>query len=235
MAVVRRLLPVLTCAAALVAVACGDASFSPTSPSSLAGPGMSASNGAVITGTVSDMATTASLSASPSSGFSTLAATKPVTVTVVGTNVSTTIDGSGHFQLTGVPTGDVQLRFTGAGLDATLMLRGVQTGDRIDIKVRLTDTSVRIDAERRDRADDHDDDDEDEGDDDDEFTGLVSGLTGACPNISFTLNGTAVRANSATRYEDGSCAVVHNSTRVEVEGQRQTDGSILATRIELED
>lgn len=162
-----------------------------------------------------------------------MAVTKPVTVTVVGTSISTTIDGSGRFHLSGVPAGDVQLRFTATGLDATLTLRGVQTGDRIDIKVRLTDTSVRIEAERRDRDDDEDDDDE--GDDDDEFEGAVSGLTGTCPSIAFTLNGTTVRANGSTRYEDGTCAQVRNTIRVEVHGQRQTDGSILAARIELED
>jgi hypothetical protein len=163
-------------------------------------------------------------------------ATQPVVVTVVGTSLSTTIDGSGRFQFTDVPTGDVQLRFTGPGLDATLTVRDVQVGDRIDIKVRVTDSSVRIDAERRDRrgngGDDEDDDDED---DDNEFGGIVSGLTGTCPNITFALSGTLVRASDATRYEDGTCARVRNSLRVEVHGQRQADGSIRATRIELDD
>ncbi len=128
------------------------------------------------------------------------------------------------------------MRFTGPGLDATLTVRGVQEGDRIDIKVRVTDSSVRIDAERRDRrGDDGDDDDDDEDEDDNEFSGVVSGLSGACPNITFSLNGTLVRAGDATRFEDGTCARVRNSLRVEVHGERQADGSIRATRIELDD
>ena len=191
--------------------------------------------GAVISGTVSGLA---AAQATSSMRGSTLA-TQPVVVTVVGTNMSTTIDGSGRFQFTGVPTGDVQLRFTGPRLDATLTVRGVREGDRIDIKVRVTDSSLRIDAERRDRRgdddDDEDDDDEDEDKDDDEFSGVVSGLTGACPNITFSLNGTLVRAGDATRFEDGTCARVRNTMRVEVHGDRQTDGSIRATRIELDD
>jgi hypothetical protein len=122
-------------------------------------------------------------------------------------------------------------------LDATLTVRDVREGDRIDIRVRVTDSSVRIDAERRDRrGNDGDDEDEDDDEDDDnEFGGVVSGLSGACPNITFTLSGTLVRASDATRYEDGTCARVRNSLRVEVHGQRQGDGSIRATRIELDD
>lgn len=221
---------------ALLTSACGEAAYSPTSPSGNGGRGgPSRTTGAVITGSVNGMplSTAASLDVV---GM----ASKPVTVTVVGTNISTTIDGSGRFQLNNVPVGDVQLKFTGAGLDATLTVKGVNAGDWIDIRVRLTDTSVRIEAERRERRggdDDEDDDDEDDEDDEDEdeFKGTVSALSGTCPNITFTLNGTTVKANNATRFEDGSCARMRNNARVEVHGRRQTDGSIQADRIEFAD
>ena len=213
---------------ALLTTACGQSSFSPTAPTAPSRT-VASTTGAVISGTVSGLAAQATSSVRAST-----MATRPVVVTVVGTNMSTTIDGSGRFQFTGVPTGDVQLRFTGTGLDATLTVKGVQTGDRIDITVRVTDSSVRIDAERRDRPSDANDDDDDQGDDNG-FSGVVSGLLGACPNITFTLNGMLVRAGDATRFEDGTCARVHNSLKVEVHGQRQADGSIRATRIELDD
>ena len=211
----------------LVTVGCGDSSFSPASPSAVGG----STRGAVISGTVTGM----TAQATPSTRATTLATvTKPVTVTVVGTGISSTIDSSGRFQLNDVPAGDVALRFTGQGLDATLTVRDVQVGDRIDIRVRVTDTSVRIEAERRDRrGDDNDDDDED--DDRDEFEGVVSGLSGTCPNIAFTLRGNTIRSSSATRFEDGTCSQVRNNDRVEVHGQRMSDGSIRATRIELDD
>jgi cytoskeletal protein CcmA (bactofilin family) len=64
--------------------------------------------------------------------------------------------------LNNLTVGDVQLKFTATGLDATITLRGVEAGDRIDITVRVTDSSVRIDAERRERGGDGDDDDRDE-------------------------------------------------------------------------
>ena len=220
---------------AVFTAACGQADISPTSPSRAGG---TARGGAVISGTVSGMAFSSPLTAQV-----TTQVTKPVTVSVVGTSISTTIDGSGRFQLTGVPAGgDVQLKFVGDGLDATLTLRDVQAGDRIEIKVRLTETSVRIEAERRDRRgdnddddDDDDDEDDDEDDDDNETEGLVSGLSGTCPNITFTIKGIAVKANNTTRFDDGTCAQVKNNVKVEVHGPRQSDGSIQATRIEIDD
>ena len=142
--------------------------------------------------------------------------TRPVTVTVVGTNISTVIDGAGRFHLDDVPTGDVTLRFMATGLDATLTLVGVKPGDRIDLKVRLTDTSVRIEAERRDRRDDGDDEDA-------ELKGTVSDLTGACPTLTFTMNGTTVKTNTATKFEL-ACGRVANGTRIEVKGTRQGMG-----------
>jgi hypothetical protein len=219
----------LMIALAAIATACGsDASLSPTSPSAIGTRPSRAASGAVITGTVSGMAlSTLSLS----EGVTTAATTKPVTVTVVGTNISTVIDGAGRFHLDNVPPGDVRLRFTATGLDATLTLFGVQVGDRIDLKVRVTDTSVRIEAERRER----DDDDEDEDDDENELEGVVSNLRDTCPTITFTVQGMTVKTNNTTIFKDGPCTRIANGRRVEVEGTRQGDGTILATEVELDD
>jgi hypothetical protein len=150
---------------AVLAAACSQAgSFSPTSPSAAGGRG-GIPGGAVISGTVNGLA----FSSLSSSDVATTMATLPVTVTVVGTSISTTVDRSGRFELTNVPTGDVQLNFKGTGLDATLTVKGVQTGDLIDIAVRLTDSSIRIEAERRQpRGNGGNDDDEDSDQDSDE-------------------------------------------------------------------
>lgn len=220
--------------AALFVAACGQASFSPTSPSTIGGRTNVSGTGAVITGTVSGMA----LATTSATESGTAAAAKPVTITVVGTSISTTIDGSGRFQLSDVPVGNVQLKFTATGLDATLTLTGVEAGDRIDIKVRVTDTSVRIEAEQRDRKskDDDDDDDDDDNDDNDdnEVKGVVSTLAGTCPDITFKVNTTVVvKASRETRFDD-PCASVLNNVRVEVKGRRLADGSIQATRIEID-
>ena len=232
---------VSSCLAASLLVACDQASFSPTSPSGRASVGGS---GAVITGTASGMALapivpTSSTERLSADRFTTAATTRPVTVTIVGTDISTVIDGSGRFRFDNVPAGDVRLRFTATGLDATLTLFGVQAGDRIDLKVRVTDTSVRIEAEHRERRDDDDDDededeDEDDEDDDNELKGTVSNVTGACPTLTFRVNGTTVRTNGATKFEL-TCSRVANGTRIEVKGARQGDGTILATEVELDD
>ena len=210
----------------LLTTACGQSAFSPTSPSVNGRGGPIGTAGATITGSVNGLQpSTASSSESVA-----MAASKPVTVTVVGTGISTTIDGSGQFRLNDVPVGDVQLKFVGTGLDATLTVKGVEAGDVIDIRVRLTDSSVRIEAERRERRRGDGDDD----DDDDELKGTVSALSGTCPSLTFIVSGVTIKTTSATRFEDGSCARVRNDARVEIHGRRQTDGSIQAARIEIE-
>jgi hypothetical protein len=211
---------------ALFAAACSQAgSSSPTSPSAFGGRSGS-STGAVITGTVNGLA----LSTLSSSDVATTLASFPVTVTVVGTSISTTVDRSGRFQLSNVPTGDVQLNFKGTGLDATMTLKGVQTGDVIDITVRLTDNSIRIEAERRQpRGSDNDEDSDKDSDKDSDggnggdFRGAVSNLTGTCPSITFNLSGmtgVAFKTGTATRF-DSACASIQNNLSVEVRGRRQ--------------
>jgi hypothetical protein len=212
---------------AILAAACSQAgSSSPTSPSVTRGGGAS-STGATITGTVNGIA----LSTLSSSDVATALASLPVTVTVVGTSISTTVDRNGRFQLTNVPTGDVQLNFKGTGLDATLMVKGVQTGDQINITLRLTDNSIRIEADRRQPRADRDDEDSDRDSDRDsdgrngtgDFRGAVSNLTGTCPSITFNLSGmtgVAFKTGTATRF-DSACASIQNNLTVEVRGQRQ--------------
>ena len=248
MTLYARVAALAVCLVAAVTAACGQTSLSPTSPSVASGGPMvrgGSTSGAVITGTVNG----GTQSTTSSETFAARATTTPVTVTVVGTTISAVADGKGKFSLTGVPAGDVQLKFAGVGVDATITLFGVEAGDRIDLVVRVTGSSVRIEAERRERRnrdDDDDDEDDDDGDDDEdddddrdssttELEGVASALSGTCPDISFTLRGLTVKANSATRYEDGTCAGVTNNIELEVKGQRQADGSVLATRIELED
>jgi hypothetical protein len=158
-----------------------------------------------------------------------MASPTTVTVTIVGTDIATTVDGKGDFQLTGVPPGDVTLKFTNAGASAVITLSGVAAGDRIHIVVTLNGNAAKIEHEDRD----HDDDGDDEDEDDDELKGLVSNLTGTCPTLTFTVAGTKVVTNSATKFDD-PCQQIANGRRVEVKGTRQTDGSIVATKVEFD-
>ena len=162
-------------------------------------------------------------------------------VTITGTNIESEIDGSGRFTLDGVPPGTVELTFSGDGVSATLRISGIEEGDRIEIEIRLDGNRVTVDSERRDRDDDDDEGDDDDNDDDDnddddndefEARGTVSGLTGTCPALTFTLGERTVTTSSTTAFKDG-CSRIQNGSRVEVEG-RLNGTTIAAKEVELD-
>ena len=119
----------------------------------------------------------------------------------------------------------------------------VQNGMAVEVNGRpQTDGSLvamvvkQRDNDDREDDDDEDDDDGDDDEDDDEarIEGTVSALTGTCPVITFTARSTTVTTTSATRFDDG-CTAIRDDRRVEVRGVRQADGSIVATRVKLDD
>jgi len=89
--------------------------------------------------------------------------------------------------------------------------------------------------------DDEEDDEDDEDDEEDkpdapevEIRGTLSLLSGTCPALSFMAGTTKVATAATTRFKDGTCAAIKNGDKVEVEGIRQTDGTILATTVKAE-
>jgi len=64
--------------------------------------------------------------------------------------------------------------------------------------------------------------------------GVVTGRTGDCPALTFTVGTRVVKTTSATRFDDG-CAKVQNNVRVEVKGTIGTDNVMTAARVELDD
>lgn len=82
--------------------------------------------------------------------------------------------------------------------------------------------------------DDDDGDDEDDDEDEAEVSGVITSVpTGGCPaSNSFTVGTTTVVTNASTRFDDTTCASLAKGDNVEVEGTRQTDGSILAREVE---
>lgn len=127
---------------ALVLAACGGGTA--TAPSAT-GAGTSGEGGATIVGTV--RGGTAG-SASPSAGLT--GATAPsLTVTVVGTNLSTSVGAEDRFEFTGVPGGSIQLRFTGANVDAVVRIVNVGAEDLIQIGVVVSGSSASIVTEER--------------------------------------------------------------------------------------
>jgi len=68
-----------------------------------------------------------------------------------------------------------------------------------------------------------------------EAEGVVAGLAGTCPAITFTIgaSNTKVATNDTTSFGRSVCTDVVNGADVEVRGTVQTDGSILATRVSV--
>ena len=118
--------------------------------------------------------------------------------------------------------GNRQLTIGNIGVGDHLQARGVRTGNTLlahEIKVQNTNGE----------------DDDDEGDDL-EIEGAIAAFTGptGCPVSTFTIGTTTIRTSATTVFDDVTCATLVNGNRVEVHGTRQTDGSILATKVELE-
>lgn len=213
----------------VAAVACGGGSSSVTGPELPATAG-AVPSGATIAGTVqSPTAATGDVAASSVSGLR---------VSVTGTALETRTDGSGRFTLTGVPTGRVELRFEGDGIDARLEIEGLESGQTLTLTVRVSGSSAsRVedgDDDGDDDSDDDDDDDDDQHGQDVEFEGTI---TGTSPLV---VSGRTVSTNASTRYlgrnnESLSASqVLVVGNRVEVEGHLQ-DGAVLAKKIKLED
>jgi hypothetical protein len=120
---------------ALVALACGacggDAQQTPAGPSSGAGTS-SVTQGAKILGNVSVGQPLAAMAAQ-----------------VVGTSISSPVNPGGGFSLDNVPAGAVQLRFVGSGVDASVGLSPVQSGDVVSVLVGVSGATATIQAESR--------------------------------------------------------------------------------------
>jgi hypothetical protein len=62
-------------------------------------------------------------------------------------------------------------------------------------------------------------------------SGKLSDFGGSCPALTFTVDGQSVRTNGQTRFSGGGCDDVKKNSRVEVTGERQPDGRVLATGV----
>ena len=61
----------------------------------------------------------------------------------------------------------------------------------------------------------------------------LSGLSGTCPAMRFTVEGRVVTTSSQTEFKGGNCNQLVNGLRVEVEGNQQSDGTIAAESVRL--
>ena len=214
----RSLLFFLATGVTLATVACGGGSSATSSVTSPEAPAAAvpAHGGATIAGTVQSGAAAAVGQVGASS-------VKGLRVSVTGTSLQTVTDGSGRFTLQDVPPGRVELHFEGSGVDARLTLDGLQSGQTLTVTVRVSGSSASM-------VDEH------EGEGEVELKGKVDSVG----TDSLVVAGRTVHVDASTRLLDSKGMPIPLSgfkqgDFVEVEGTSQSDGSVLATKVKLED
>ena len=66
-----------------------------------------------------------------------------------------------------------------------------------------------------------------------EVEGVIAGLAGVCPTLTFTVNGTAIVTNASTVFT-GGCGTVKNAVKAQIKGTKQPDGAVLASKVKVE-
>lgn len=201
---------------ALLVTACGG-SKSPLGPSDQQPNGGGST--AIVTGSVRGGSSSAMLSASAGQSITGL------TVTVVGTTLTATVDAAGVFTISGIPPGTVQLKFTGPGVDATISLAEVQAAQNITIVVSVAGTTATLDAELR------------SGTSGTELEGRIESLPPTMAAGTIKVGGRTVRTDANTRIEDGSVvrtlADLEIGLRVHVKGT-MSGSDVLASLIRIQ-
>jgi hypothetical protein len=64
-----------------------------------------------------------------------------------------------------------------------------------------------------------------------EIEGSVGGLKGTCPAVSFGINGYSITTTASTTFDGVACTAMKSGDKVKVNGTKQANGSVLATRV----
>jgi uncharacterized protein DUF5666 len=105
----------------------------------------------------------------------------------------------------------------------------LKVGVEVDVETTMNGTTLTA----TDVSIENDEDDDDH-DGLTEVSGSVSGLTGTCPAITFMVRDRTIVTMATTRF-DIACDKIKNTVRVEVNGALAPNGSLMATRVELDD
>jgi hypothetical protein len=124
----------------------------------------------------------------------------------------------------------------------TVALASIHVGDRVHVKgtaasnVSATGPINATKIEVQNPADKQPDDDQNEDNNQVELKGTIAAgsLAGSCAtnSLGFKIGTTSIKTNAATQFKDATCAALKAGDQVEVKGTRQTDASVLASRVE---
>lgn len=205
--------------------ACGSTSDSISLPSALNQGGRSAAIRGTVTSDASGFGAEASASAAQGTGLR---------VGVVGLTQSTQTDTHGRFTLTGLPGGQVTLRFEGPGVDARLGIGGLLDGRTLTIRVEVSANSAQLISASSDGSPSPSPTPSpNPADDEAEFVGTVESVSPP----SLTVSGVAVLTDARTEIKRGNARItvaeIQLGETAKVEGAQQPDGSVLAREIKL--
>jgi hypothetical protein len=153
------------------------------------------------------------------------AATVTLTVTITGTGISSTVAPGGTFTLNGVPAGNIELHFGGAGVDDRATIADVADNEQIHIDVTVTGARAVVSVTDRKKPANGV-----------ELEGLIASIN--LGGRTLVVNGTTVSvpATATIRHGDTtfSLADLRVGQRVHVTGT--TSGStIVASEVKLQD
>lgn len=203
-------------------VACGSGSDSVTGASgttSAGSTGVASTGGATVRGVVE----TGGAGASSAGEVRALSAGSGIRVSVVGTSLATTTDDRGQFELRGVPSGRVSLRFEASGIDARLEIEHLAEGQSLNVNVHVSSSGAFV-AETEDHANET------------SIRGAIQAINGS----RLTVLGRTVATDGLTQFLDRNNAASRLSDlrvgqTVEIEGTNQADGSLYARKVKQED
>ena len=67
-----------------------------------------------------------------------------------------------------------------------------------------------------------------------ELNGSIANIGGSCPNVTLSVSGTSIITSPATQFKNGSCASLRSGLKIEVKGTRQANGSVLASKLDID-
>jgi hypothetical protein len=136
---------------------------------------------------------------------------------VVGTSVSSPVGTGGGFSLTGVPEGGVQLRFVGSGVDASVALSPVKSGDAVSLLVGISGATAVIESESRNAGGQV------------ELEGRIESLPPTQPANTLVVAGRTVTVGTQTVIRDGSLTKAFTDLAI---GQRvHVKGALVVDKI----
>lgn len=202
--------------------ACSSGSDSITGSSGTASSG---STGVASTGgaTVRGVVETGGAGASSTGEVRALSAGSGIRVSVVGTSLATTTDDRGQFELRGVPSGRVSLRFEASGIDAKLEIEHLAEGQSLNVNVHVSSSGAFV-AETEDHANET------------SIRGAIQAINGS----RLSVLGRTVATDGLTQFLDRNNAASRLSDlrvgqAVEIEGTNQADGTLYARKVKQED